>query len=110
MSKKIIPMAGYVLVEDIEDNKLSSGIVVAEEEGKQSQMGKIIASGSMPFDFSTLGETTNFSIQDHLNFYYSEELNQMDTIIYKKYSGNEIELDGEKYKLVSFSDIIGLIK
>jgi len=112
MAKKIIPMAGYVLVEDIEDNKLPSGIVLAKEEDKQSQIGKVVGIGSYPFTMEQLADDykSETTATDHMNFYYSEELNEGDTIIYKKYSGNEVELDGKKYRLVSFSDIIGIIK
>jgi len=111
MPKKIIPLAGMVLVEDEED-KLSSGIVLAEEKDKQSQIGIIAGIGSYPFSMETLTEDyeSETNMADHLAFYYSEELSKGDIIIYKKYSGSEVELEGKKYRLLGFSDIIGKIE
>jgi len=108
MSKTIVPMAGYVLVEDVEANKLPSGVIVAEEEGKQSQIGKVIGVGKI-----------NTKLRRGYEISYTEWLNSTkeikgidigDTIIYKKYSGNEVELEGKEYKLVAFQDIIACIK
>ena len=33
-----------------------------------------------------------------------------DEVIYAKYSGNEIEIDGEKYVILHESDILGVIE
>jgi len=110
--KKIVPMVGYVLVEEIEENKLSSGIVVAGEKDKQSQIGKVIeitkVSGREIQPLLKL--KYEFSSQDVFNMSVQNRIKVGDIIAYKKYSGHEIELEGKRYRLVSFSDIIGLIQ
>ncbi len=105
--KKIIPMAGYVLIENVEE-ELSSGVVLAKEETPQTQIGmvidirKITPDGNIPPD--------GFSLEDWVSMHKSNEIEKGNIIIYKKYSGSEVELEGKKYKLVSFSDIVAIIK
>jgi len=105
-------MSEYVLVEDQEDNKLSSGIVVAQEKDKQSQIGKVI-------DLETFNnEEINLllkagikiTLQDLKELTKQNQIKKDSLVIYKKYSGNQVELEGKKYKLIAFSDIIGIIK
>jgi co-chaperonin GroES (HSP10) len=113
MAKKIIPMAGYCLVEDQVEDKLASGLALADDKDKATtHIGEVIAIGSYPFDLSTLHENfgTEASVNEHIAFYYSEELSKGDMIVYKRYSGNEVDLEGVEYKLVGFQDITAILK
>jgi len=111
VSKKIIPLAGMVLVED-EEEKLSSGIVLAEEKDKQSQVGKVVDHTSIKEEGvrQLLEAGYQLTLQDNYDFYKSNQIKIGDTIIYKKYSASEVELEGKKYRIVAFQDIIGIIK
>jgi len=109
VSKKIIPMAGMILVED-EEEKLSSGIVLAEEKDKQSQIGKVVEIGDT-YDLEKGDwDRWHLTYQDFIQYRVSFSIQKDDLIIYKKYSGSEVELEGKKYRLLAFGDIIGLIK
>ena len=107
MSKKIIPMTGMVIVED-EEEKLSSGIVLAEEKDKQSQIGKVV--DFTIYSIARKPEIISLNLEDLSAYARSNEIDIGDTIIYKKYSGSEVELEGKKYRLLGFSDIIGKIE
>lgn len=110
--KKIIPLAGFCLVEDQEEDKLASGVIVAEEKDKQSQIGKVIDIASIKEDGVQvlLKSGYQLTLQDNYDLYKCSLIVDGELIIYKKYSGNEVELEGKKYKLVAFSDIIAIIK
>jgi chaperonin GroES len=38
------------------------------------------------------------------------EINEGDTIVFAKYSGTEITLDGEEYLVLNCDDILGILK
>lgn len=106
---KIIPMAGFVLVEDQVD-ELASGFVVAKEEKSQSQVGEVIGVPEKRELPDSLSELLTLTLDDLKVDDISKVAVKGTKIIYKKYGGNEVELDSKKYRLVSFSEIIGIIK
>jgi len=98
----IEPMPGYVLVEDQEER--IAGVVIAEEEQKQSQTGKVLACGK-DFDSLPMGST-------HIDgfMFIKCPVKKGDVVAYKKYTGNELEHKGKKYKMIGWGDIIGIIE
>ena len=106
----IIPMSGYCLVEDQNDNELASGFVVAKEEKNQSQVGKVIALPDDNVVDNVTLEKLRITVQDLYESQTFKLAKLGSFIIYKKYGGNEVELNGKKYRLVAYSEIIGIIK
>jgi len=84
--KKIQPINNYVLLklEDSSEEKTPGGIIIPDTAKEKSQEGKVVA---LPAD-----SDINLSIDD--------------VVIYKGFSGTEINFEGEKYLLVLSDDIL----
>ena len=96
---KIKPMPGYALVEPVElEKKTAAGIVLPDTHDEKSQKGKVIAIGSPLTTDSGKKITPEFKVGD--------------TVIYKKWGGDEVKLDytGKEYVFVKFDDVLAVIK
>jgi chaperonin GroES len=92
----IKPTAGYVLIEPQEPTKqTSSGIYLPDSAtGDKPQQGKVLAKGGPVH-------------QDG-----KEVVSPADkgaTVIYKKWGGNEVKIDGKEYLFVKFEDVLAVI-
>ena len=88
---KIKPIDDRVLLETIESEEKKIGNIIIPDTAKEKpQIGKIIAVGN------------------------DEDLQKLvkkgDKVVYAKYGGTEIELEGKKYLIVQRSDILGIIE
>ncbi len=87
----IRPLADRVLVEPKEaETKTASGIYIPETAKEKPQQGKIIAVGSGKKDEPM-------------------ELKVGDTVLYGKYSGTEITVDGKDYLMMRQSDVLAVL-
>jgi chaperonin GroES len=95
---KIHPLGGNILVEPIaEESKTKSGIVLPDTVDKEKpQKGKVIALGT--------GKIT----KDGKKIPFNVKVG--DSIIFKKYSPDEIEIDKREYLIMSEDDILAIIK
>jgi len=92
----IFPLLGYVLIEPIEEEQVSSGgIALPETDSDKPMKGKIVDVGKMPKD-------------GDLNLY--DELARAKTVVYKKWTNQEVEHKGKKYLLVKFDELLGIIE
>jgi chaperonin GroES len=86
---KFKPSVGRVLVEPAAaEEKTSGGIIIPDTAKEKPQRGSIIAIGAEKKD-----EPIPFKIGE--------------TVLYGKYAGTEIQIDGRDYLLMSSSDIYG---
>jgi chaperonin GroES len=94
---KIVPIGDRIVVK-IEENeeKTRSGIVLPDTAKEKPQKGKVIAVGS--------GRLLDNGKKVEL------EVKVGDTVIFSKYAGTEIKLDGEKYLILSESDVLAILK
>lgn len=92
MSKiNIKPLADRVLVEPSEaETKTSSGIIIPDSAKEKPQKGIIVAVGP--------GTKEN-----------PVTLKSGDTVLYGKYSGTEITIDGADYLIMRESDIFAIV-
>lgn len=89
---KLKPTAGYLLIEPLEKEvKTASGIYLPDNAGEKPQMGKVIAVGGKTY--SDGHEVESPAEVD-------------DTVMYKKWGGNEVKLEGKEYMFVKFEDIL----
>lgn len=91
---KIKPAQGYILIEPEEkQKKTASGIYLPDSHDEKSQQGKVLAVGS--------DEPKR-----------KAPCSKGDTIIYKKWGGDEFKLGiGEKeYMFIKFEDILAIVK
>ena len=95
---KIKPIGGNILVKPIEEeNKTASGIVLPDTVDKEKpQKGEVIALGTGKLNED--GEKLPFNVKVG------------DTVIFKKYSPDEIKVDDEEYLIMSEDDILAVIE
>ena len=87
----IRPLADRVLVEPKEaETKTASGIYIPETAKEKPQQGKVIAVGSGKKD-----EPMDLKVGD--------------TVLYGKYSGTEITVDGKDYLMMRQSDVLAVL-
>jgi co-chaperonin GroES (HSP10) len=108
MNDTIVPMPGYVLVEDVNASELASGIVVAEDESKKSQICKVIDVAALTIN-DDFFDNKIVSLADIITLRTSYQIEVGQTIIIKKYSANTVEIQGKSCGLVAFGDIIGKV-
>lgn len=91
MSVSIKPLADRVVVEAAPaEEKTSSGIIIPDTAKEKPQRGKVVAAGVGKKD-----EPTTVKVGD--------------TVLYGKYAGTEITIDGKEYLIMRESDIFAII-
>lgn len=91
----IQPLADRVLVRpDLAEEKTSSGIIIPDTAKEKPQRGTVVAAGPGKVENGTKIDMT---------------VKNGDKILYGKYSGTEITLDGEDFLIMRESDILGVI-
>ena len=93
---KLKPLGGRVIVEPIEQEEMTAGGIILPETAKEKpQEGKILAAG--PGDRDEDGERIPMDVQIG------------DKVLYAKYSGTEVKMDGKKLLILRESDILAVI-
>ena len=88
------PTAGYLLIEPLEKEvKTASGIYLPDSAGEKPQKGKILAAGSALF-------------QDGQKIESPAKVGE--TVLYKKWGGNEVKIEGKEYLFVKFEDVLAI--
>ncbi|MEX2028289.1 MAG: co-chaperone GroES [Candidatus Curtissbacteria bacterium] len=89
------PLAGYVLIEPApKETKTASGIYLPESADEKPQEGKVIAVGDSIFDH---GKEVTAPVKVG------------DTVVYKKWGGNEIKVDSRDMLIVKFEDLMAVV-
>jgi chaperonin GroES len=93
---KIKPLSDRVVIEALEaEDKTSGGIYLPETAKEKPQMGKVVATGAGKV--TDAGETVKL------------EVKVGDKVLYGKYSGTDVTIDGKEYLIVRESDILAII-
>ena len=94
---KVRPLGDRVLVKPLEtEEKKKGGIIIPDTAKEKPQEGKVIAVGKGKI--TEQGKTLPLDVKVG------------DKILFGKYSGNEIKIDGEDYLIVREEDILGIIE
>jgi chaperonin GroES len=97
MSISIKPLGNRVVVEPIEQEEITAGGIVLPETAKEKpQKGTVLSTG--PGDRNDKGERVPMDVAEG------------DTILFAKYSGTEIKLDGKKLLILRESDILAIVQ
>ncbi|MDT0559601.1 co-chaperone GroES [Ichthyenterobacterium sp. W332] len=91
MSVNIRPLADRVLVEPkAAETKTASGIIIPDNAKEKPQKGTVVAVGT-----GTKDEPLTVKVGD--------------TVLYGKYGGTDLKLDGKDYLMMRESDILAII-
>ena len=94
---KIRPLHDRVLVRRIEqDQKTAGGIIIPDTAQEKPQEGEVVAAGS-----GARGEDGKLTPLD---------VKAGDRILFGKWSGTEVKVDGEELLIMKESDIMGVIE
>jgi len=92
----IRPLGDRVVVEPIEQEDITaSGLFLPETAKEKPQQGKVVAAGKGRRDDS--GKLIEMDVQVG------------DKILFAKYAGTEIKLDGKKLLIMKEADILGIL-
>jgi len=87
---KVKPLDDRVLVEVAEEaEKTVSGIIIPDSAKEKPRMGKVVAVG------------TDEDLQ--------EKIKEGDNILFAKYGGEDITVDGNEYKIIQRADILAIL-
>jgi chaperonin GroES len=93
---KIRPLDDRVVVEPLEaDEKTPGGILLPDTAKQKPQRGRVLAVG--PGKLTDKGERAALSVQ------------KGDEVIYGRYAGNDIEMDGRDIKILREGDILAKV-
>jgi chaperonin GroES len=98
MALKLRPLADRVVVEPKEKEETFAGgqLVLPETAKEKPQQGTVIAVGN-----GRLGDD---------NERIAIDLSEGDTVLFAKYAGTEIKLDGKKVLILKESDILAVVE
>ncbi|QKG79584.1 GroES family chaperonin [Tenuifilum thalassicum] len=88
--KELVPLNQHVILDLTEDNSeevTSSGIIIPDTAKEKPQWAKVVAVGNI--------ENAEISVND--------------MVVFKKYSGTEVEFEGKKYLLIPYADLLAKI-
>ena len=89
---KIKPLADRVLIKPTPAEETTlSGIIIPDSAKEKPLKGKVLATGDGTKDEKMV-------------------VKEGDTVLYGKYAGTEIELEGEKYLIMRQSDILAIFE
>jgi len=94
---KIRPLQDRVIVRRVEEEeKTKGGIIIPDSAKEKPQEGKIVAVG--PGKVADNGEKIPMEVKEG------------DRVLFSKYAGTEIKIDGEEHMIMREDDVLGIIE
>ncbi len=94
---KVKPLHDRVLVKRLEEEeRTKGGIIIPDTAKEKPQYGKVIAVG--PGRLNEKGERVPMSVKEN------------DKVLFSKYAGNEIKIEGEEYLIMREDDILAILE
>ncbi|MCM4155562.1 co-chaperone GroES [Gramella sp. AN32] len=91
MGLNVKPLSDRVVIEPVAaENKTASGIIIPETAKEKPQKGKVVAVGK--------------GTKKH-----EMTVKEGDTVLYGKYAGTELKLDGKDYLIMREDDILAIV-
>ncbi len=91
------PLGDRLIVQAIEQEEVTaSGIVLPETAKEKPQQGKVLAAGPGARKDDGSRAAMDVSVDD--------------TVLYAKYAGTEIKIDGNKYLILKESDVLAIVQ
>jgi chaperonin GroES len=96
-ASKIQPLADRVVVKALEDSEqMRGGLYIPDTAKEKPSQGEVVAAG--PGKLSDEGTRVALDVKVG------------DRVLYGKYSGTDVTLDGEEYLILRESDILAIVK
>ena len=97
MSLKLKPLGNRLVVEPLEAEEVTAGGIVLPETAKEKpQKGTVLSTG--PGERDDKGKRIEMDVQAG------------DTVLYAKYGGTEIKVDGKKLLILKETDVLAIIE
>ena len=97
MATKVRPLHDRLIVQLIEEGEQQvGGIIIPDTAKEKPQQGKVIAAG-------------NGKVRDD-GTVQPMDVKAGDTVLFGKYSGSEIKLDGEEFMIMREDEILGVLE
>ena len=97
MALNLKPLGSRVVVEPLEENEVTAGGIVLPETAKEKpQKGVVLSVG--PGDRDDEGKRIAMDVKVG------------DTVLFAKYGGTEIKIDGKKLLILRESDLLAIVK
>lgn len=94
---KIRPLNDRLLVQRLEEEeKTAGGIIIPDSAKEKPAEGKVIAVG--PGKTNDAGERVELQVKEG------------DVILFSKYGGTDVKLDGEDYLIMREDDVLGIVE
>ncbi len=96
MAAKLQPLGDRVLVQPIEEEEVKQGGIIIPDTAKEKpQEGKVVALGTGKLDDD--GKRIEFTVKIG------------NKVLYSKYGGTEVKIDGAQHLIMREDDILGII-
>ena len=96
MATKLTPLHDRILVRRVDEGEtVRGGIIIPDSAKEKPQEGVVIAAGRGKTNEK--GETFPLAVKEG------------DRILFGKYSGNEIKLDGEEFLIMREEEVLGIL-
>ncbi len=97
MATNITPLHDRVIIKRIEDsvNQTAGGLFIPDSAKEKPQEGEVIAAGEGKYKDDGTRQTLDVKAGDR--------------VLFGKYSGSEIKLDGEEFIIMREDEILGII-
>lgn len=92
---KIRPLADRVVVKVTKEEKTAGGLVLPDTAQEKPQVGEVIAVGPGKVLDNGARQTVDVTVGDK--------------VLFAKYSGTEVKLEGESFLLLAEKDILGVV-
>jgi len=94
---KLKPLDDRIVIKQSEaEETTSGGIILPDAAREKPQIGTVVAVG--PGKILDDGSRAAMSVKNK------------DEVIYAKYIGSDVEIDGEKYVILKESDVLGIVE
>jgi chaperonin GroES len=90
------PLNDRIVVEPLEqDDKTTSGLYIPESAKEKPQQGRVVAAGP--------------GARDDAGKRIVMDVAEGDTVLFAKYAGTEVKIDGTKYLIMKETDVLGIV-
>jgi chaperonin GroES len=97
MARKLRPLHNRLLVKRLdEEDKTAGGIIIPDTAKEKPQQGKVIAAG--PGKRDDKGNVVAMTVKSG------------DKILFAKYSGSDVKLEGDEHLIISEDDVLAILE